>query len=392
MKLKMIGGILMILGTSIGAGMLALPVATANAGFIQSTFLLIACWIVMTIGAFLILEVSLWLPEDANLISMAKLTLGKPGQIIAWFSYLLLLYSLLCAYTSGNSDVLQGILQAIHIHIPRWFSTIAVVLLFGSIVYRGVYSVDLLNRALMTGKIIIYILLVTAISPHIRPMQLLISHSKASIATIMVIITSFGFAIIVPSLRTYFNSDVRRLRKIIFLGSLIPLIFYIIWISVVQGILPHYVLSQLAASAHTTTGLAKQLSINAKSMLVTSFINVFISICMLTSFLGVALALFDFLADGLNLKKHGTGGLIVSTITFLPPLLIILIIPSAFILALSYAGIFCVIILILLPSLMAFKGRYIDKISGDYRVFGGKYLLLTEIIVAIALIGWILLL
>jgi tyrosine-specific transport protein len=389
MNLKVIGGILMILGTSIGAGMLALPVASASAGFASSAVLLILCWLGMTIGAFLILEVILWLPEDTNLISMVKLTLGKPGQIIAWLSYLMLLYTLLCAYISGNSDVLQSILQACHLYVPRWLATILAVMLLGGVVYCGVYSVDMVNRALMTGKILIYLLLVLAIVPHIHAAQLIVHHSKVTIITVMVMITSFGYAIIVPSLRTYFKSNVRQLKKVIFIGSLIPLIFYIVWVAIVQGVLSVHVLKQLAVSAHTTTGLAKHLSTTVNSTVMGNFVHIFTSICALTSFLGVSLCLFDFLADGLQLKKHGFSGMSVSMITFVPPMLIILLFPGAFIYALSYAGIFVVIILMLFPAMMAWSGRYWKKIEiGKYRLWGGKLLLAAEILVSIGLIGW----
>ena len=43
-KSKFIGGLLLIVGTSIGGGMLALPVSTAEAGFFNSIFLL-TCFI-----------------------------------------------------------------------------------------------------------------------------------------------------------------------------------------------------------------------------------------------------------------------------------------------------------------------------------------------------------
>ena len=99
MNIKMIGGMLLIVGTSIGAGMLALPVATAELGFLGSVIVLVACWLVMTASAFLILEVSLWLPQGTNLISMAGATIGPIGQLIAWLTYILLLYSLLCLYS-----------------------------------------------------------------------------------------------------------------------------------------------------------------------------------------------------------------------------------------------------------------------------------------------------
>ncbi|ASQ45023.1 Tyrosine-specific transport protein [Legionella clemsonensis] len=102
MKSRFIGGILLIVGTSIGGGMLALPVANAATGFWQSSFFLLICWGAMTLGALFILEANLYLPPGKHMVSMAASTLGKPGLLIAWLSYLFLLYTLLSAYISGE--------------------------------------------------------------------------------------------------------------------------------------------------------------------------------------------------------------------------------------------------------------------------------------------------
>ena len=101
-KSSLIGGMLLIVGTSIGGGMLALPVAMAKNGFFSSILFLTLCWGVMTLGALLILEVNLHLPPGSNLISMARLTLGWPGQVLAWILYLFLLYTLLARNAGSN--------------------------------------------------------------------------------------------------------------------------------------------------------------------------------------------------------------------------------------------------------------------------------------------------
>ena len=74
---KLLGGILLIVGTAIGGGMLALPIATAEAGFTNSLILLFLCWFIMTVSAFLVLEVNLWLPANTNIISMSRILLGR---------------------------------------------------------------------------------------------------------------------------------------------------------------------------------------------------------------------------------------------------------------------------------------------------------------------------
>lgn len=375
----------MILGTSIGAGILALPIAAAREGFAVSSLLLIICWLAMTFGALLTLEVTLWLPEKTNLVSMAGLTLGRSGQIAAWIFYLLLLFSLLSAYVSGNSDVLQGLLALGHINFPRWVSTILVVLIFGSVIYRGIASVDVVNRILMSSKLIIYLLLVLLVTPRVNLSNLSTSFSVIQIDTILVMITSFGYAIIVPSLRTYFKSNIRQLRLVIFVGSFIPLIFYMIWIGIVHGMLSTSELNGLVNSKNAVSDLANLLSMKLHNSWITSGIRIFISICAATSFLGVGLCLCDFLADGLKLPQRGGGSLIVYGLTFGVPLLIVLLAPGIFITALGYAGIFCIGLLMLLPALMAWYGRYRKEITAPYQVFGGRLFLGIEIGLSLAL-------
>ena len=135
MNFKFIGGILLIIGTSIGGGMLALPITTAQRGFLGSVLLLFSAWLFMTAGAFLILEVNLWLPADSNLVSMAKETLGRGGALFAWVIYLLLLYCLIAAYISGGSDLLHSLLQLVKLNSPQWLDAIIFTLIFGFIVY-----------------------------------------------------------------------------------------------------------------------------------------------------------------------------------------------------------------------------------------------------------------
>ena len=125
---RMFGGVLLIMGTSIGGGMLALPIVTAQAGFVPAVLLMVGVWFFMTMGAFWLLEVNLYLPERNNLISMARATLGLPGQIVAWLSYLLLLYCLLSAYIAGGGDVTQHLLASLHVSLPYWLSAVVFIL------------------------------------------------------------------------------------------------------------------------------------------------------------------------------------------------------------------------------------------------------------------------
>ncbi|MCH8907600.1 MAG: tryptophan/tyrosine permease, partial [Candidatus Heimdallarchaeota archaeon] len=83
---------------------------------------------------------------------------------------------------------------------------------------------------------------------------------------------------------------------------------------------------------------------------ITGFYRFFSSVCILTSFLGVSLCVFDFLADGLKLKKKGRQGVGVLAATFIPPTMVVLFYPGIFISALGYAGA-AIVLLILLKNI-----------------------------------------
>jgi tyrosine-specific transport protein len=104
---------------------------------------------------------------------------------------------------------------------------------------------------------------------------------------------------------------------------------------------------------------------------------------VITSFLGVSVCLTDFLADGLRLEKKGKNNLLVYGLTFVPPLVIVLFLPNIFVQALTYAGIYCVVLLILLPAWMVWAGRYHRHIAGEYAVWGGKLLLALLIVFSV---------
>lgn len=387
MDSKILGSILLIVGTTIGAGMLALPIATAQLGFVGSLVFLFICWFTMTACAFLLLEVNLHMPANSNLVTMARNTIGPVGQIIAWISFLLLLYSLLSAYISGGSGLVQYIFAAMNIEVSAPTTAILFTVLFGMVVYLGIHVVDYVNRGLMFAKLLGYALLMILLMPFVTPSYLATGDISAltTSGALMVTVTSFGYSLIVPSLRIYLASDVKKLKKTIFIGSLIPLICYVIWDIAIIGVIPLQGPNGLLEVLHapnSTHALVANLSLVASSPSVMLLIKLFTSVCVLTSFLGVALCLTDFLADGFELEKVGFNRVIIQVATFLPPLIIVLVYPNAFIRALEYAGIYSVILLILLPAWMAYRGR--KKFRGEgFKVPGGNPLLLSLIAFAL---------
>lgn len=358
---KELGALYLILGTCIAAGLLGLPIVTASGNYLVSVAYIISAWVLMTAGAWCLLQVNLSLESGSNLITMSAQTLGKTIKAITWAVYLLLLYSLICAYLAASGDLMHVLLSQVGVNATRSISTGLATLILGAIVYYGIRSVDLVNRGLMTIKIIICVCLIFMVAPHVHLAKLSLGGYQWHGATWLVVICSFGYAIILPSIRQYLHSDRRRLQRVVLIGSCIPALLYLLWIAVIQGALPRYGANGLLAMNHvanTNSMLMQQLIALTKQPLLHSLSVVFISICSITGLLGVSICLVDFLADGLNRKKQGWNKIILLAITYLPPMLIVILKPQIFINALAYAGMCCIYVLIILPIAMYLAMKY----------------------------------
>lgn len=384
---RLIGGILLVSGTTIGAGMLALPIATGFEGFIPSLFLFIGYWLYMTFTAFLLLEANLWMAPHTNLISMARKTLGPWGAGLSWITYLFLLYSLTTAYLAGSGPIVIDFIKSFTGYtIPFWAGSIPLLLIFGFFVYKGMRSVDYVNRLLMLGLIAAYGIMVLLSTPYVEAKNLLHQDWSGLSIAISVVATSFGFHIIIPSLATYLDRNIGKLKAAILIGSAIPLAVYIIWEFIALGIIPlEGPLGLKEGYAHGSNGATLLADILHNAALAT-VARCFAFFAIVTSFLGVSISLSHFLADGFKIPRTRGGRILTFMLTFLPPLAFALLDPRAFLSALEFAGAFGVVILLgFLPALMVWSGRYRMGLSSTFKTPGGKIALLAAMLFSLAI-------
>lgn len=376
---SLIGGILLITGSCIGAGMLGLPILTGLSGFFPSLLMFFIVWLFMTTTGLLLVEVNGWFSKKVNFVSMVEHTLGKGGKALCLFIYLFLFYALLVAYISGSGSLFSTLLQnGFHLEVPSWAGSALFVFLFGVVVYLGTRQVDLWNRVLMTAKIVFFLALVLIGARSIEPS--LLTHKAPSLAifSLPILVISFGFHNMIPTLTSYVNYDLKKVRKIILGGSLFAFFIYLIWEILVLGIIPlegpHGLITTFKLDQEGAQALAAVL----KSPWITLFAEGLAFFAILTSFLAQALSLVHFLADGLKVsseKKREPLGLCL--LVLVPPLILSLIWPKLFFKALNFAGGFCAVVLFgILPALMVWIGRYRKKKSSSYTVPGGKALLI----------------
>lgn len=384
---SLFGAVLLITGCCIGAGMLGLPVISAVAGFKPSLLMFLLSWVFMTTTALLLLEVNLWFSDEVSIISMAGRTLGRVGKAAAWLCFLFLFYALGVAYIAGSGELIALFIQkASGFVVPQWVGSLVISFIFGGFVYFGTLAVDLFNRVLMAGLVLTYILLVVLGTPYVDAENLKYQNWSAAALVLPVMIISFGFHNLIPSLTTYLKGDAKRLRGAIIGGSCLALVIYLIWEWLILGLVPvngEEGFLQVMDEGSMATEILK----NAVGALwIVDAAQYFAFFAIVTSFLGNSLSFVDFLADGFKIKKDAIGKLWLCLFVIVPPFLLSLAYPRIFLIALNYAGAFGAVILFgILPALMVWAGRYRRGLGRKALVPGGKVVLFG----IIAFASWI---
>jgi len=370
---KIVGSTLIVSGTALGGGMLALPLASAGLGFYPAALLIFVNWALMTYTALLMLEIHQHAEQDATLNSLAKNLLGKPGQYLATFASFFLFYALCAAYIAGGgSQLTNKINEFMSLELTPQFGAILLTIIVATVVSIGTHSVDLVNRVLFSVKIIVLALTLSLLFPHVEAINLLEMPVQQGLllSALPVIFTSFGFHGSIPSIVRYVGVDIKTLKKVMICGASAPLVIYLLWQAATQG-----VLSQTDLMANNSlTSFITSLSSVLQQPQVSQSVSVFADLALATSFLGVSLGLFDLLSGMMNRATININGkshrVKTALVTFLPPLAFALFYPQGFITALGYAAIALVILAIFLPVAMVTKQRKAQ--ASGYRVLGGN--------------------
>ena len=375
MKNRILGSTFLIAGTTIGAGMLALPMTSASLGFWRSTGLLIGMWIYMLFSAGVMVEISQG--QGRSIAAIAEEKLGIWGKRIAALSLLGLFWALLAAYIAGGSSIL---------HQESGFSfpvlSILFTLVLGVFVLACTQAVDYANRFLFIIKIAAFLIMVVGLYPFIKAENFICSENVPFFSwytAIPIFFTSFGFHGSIPSLISYLEGDKKSVHISLIVGSIIPLIVYICWLCITIGPLG----SHLTGSEDVGAFVAKLTEITGHPFW-NILINAFTFLAITTSFLGVALSLFDYISEWFCEKESFKTRFQTSVLTFSLPLVFALFYPKGFIFVLGFAAIFLSILAIILPSFVAFREKkksfFLNKGLISVLLVGGVALIIIELL------------
>ncbi len=373
MNIKMMGSSLIIAGTALGAGMLAIPMVLAQFGLLYGTLLMVLICFGTTYAALLLLEATIKAGGGLGLNSIARKTLGKQGQLLTNGLLYALLICLLMAYILGAGDLLSKLLSNFGIEVTATASQIGFTLVAGAIVASGTGVIDKLNRALFFVMLASLFATMAFLAPSMTQENLMqvTSHDHVDlIKTSAILFTSFGFMVVIPTLVSYNHEATdKQLRNMVIVGSLIPLVCYLCWLFAVVGNLSE---EQFRSFKNVSDLMA---AFEAQSPWVGNVLSTFTGLALLTSFFGVAMALFNQNKDMFNQNTAVT-----YCISFILPLAGSLLAADKFLQVLNYAGIILVFLAVFVPLVMVHKQRFMKVADDRYRAEGGSAMMLFSLL------------
>lgn len=371
---NVISAMFLVAGTCIGGGMLALPIATGVSGFFPSIVIMLICWLAMTATALLLLEVSLWMEEGVHIITMTSRILGLPGKIVSWGLYLFICYASIVAYTAGGGGLItKGFDTFLNLSLSKEIGCLLFIVLFGSIIDLGTRMVGRINAILFSAMIFAYFALIVTGIGEVQPERLRHSYWSYSLMAIPLTLTTFSFQTMVPSLTPYLKRHAKSLRLAIIGGTTITFVAYAIWQWLILGIVPVDGPNGLAEALRIGEPPTQFLREHVVGSWVGTLAEYFAFFAIVTSFLGIALGLFDFLSDGLHIRKEGKGKLLLAALIIIPTLIFATKFERVFLVAMeSSGGIGDSILNGMIPVMMVWIGRYRRQFTGPYQMSGGK--------------------
>jgi len=318
---SVLGAIALITGSTVGAGMLALPAATAGGGFVPSSGVMTITWGFLILEALLIAEVNLTImkkqqvrgtpPAMVTLRQMAAETLGHTGGKVTSYVYMFLSYTLLLAYIAKGSELVNLLSMD---SIPATMGGPLFALAMGAFLFQSdTKSIDITNRVLTFGLLAAFGVLVTG-GASIADWSTLTHHQDWGQAwgALPVVFLSLVFHDLIPVLCNYLGGDKGRVRTAVIAGGLVPLAMFLAWDAVALSLVPG------AATVADAGGIIDPLRVLIESLGPSAglAIETFSLLAIVTSFIGTMLGFSNYL--GSEIKGWEEQGVFDTLLRLLP--------------------------------------------------------------------------
>ncbi|MFC4892277.1 amino acid permease [Pseudofrancisella aestuarii] len=376
---KQIGCIFLILGTSLGGGILAIPMLLSYFGTIPGIIIMFLVWLLMTYSTLAIAEACMHFERGISFLGLAHKTFGKFGIVLVYICSFGILYGMLTAYIAAIGQTYSNIFN-----FSVLFSQILFIILFGFFILKGTTHAEWLNRIFLSIKLIIIIFVLALLISQAKLDNLgdyELSNIKELFIVIPVLATTFSAHVIIPTIRNYVGDYPKELRRIILIASFIILAIYSLWVVAIFGNISinegdkSFKFFLEKDSMMSVSEFLNILKVNLGNGLVTKALFAFIAISVTTAFITLSLSLRDLILDKSNIEKLKpvVKNILLIGLLFGIPIVIDYCFNKIFIMALSIVGLLALIMLVACPLNMV---RILRK-SGlklKYKIMENKFI------------------
>ena len=276
-----------LIGLTIGAGVLAIPYVIAQAGFFTGIFVLIVLGLFTLLMNLYLGEITLRTKGRHQLPGYIEKYLGKKAKTLMSISLLLSIYGALTAYIIGEGQAWSAMFP-----ISPLYPMLLFFLFMGYAVWKGlafIETMELCLNCIVIGVLVLIILL----SVHAIDFSNFTGfETKNILIPYGVILFALGGAAAIPDVRVELEKNKALLKRTIILGSIIPLVLYLLFAIVVVGV------TGTQTTELATIGLGTVLGPH-----ILFLGNFFAAFAMATSFLLLALALLWVYQCDYKIKK-----------------------------------------------------------------------------------------
>lgn len=382
--------IMITAGTAIGAGMFSIPVVSSGMWFLWTVVAMLVIWFINYLCAIYLLEVNVTFERGANFETISKSLFGSVWSKLIVLGIAFLMYILIYAYYSAFASIASTSFGLGNMEGGRWISSF-LSLIFGLflalIIWLGTKWVGWISTILVVGIAISFILSMFGFSFQVEAAKLFDSGDENGYVqyiwiALPYLITSFGFFNVVPSLYKFYGDQPKLIKSGLLLGSFLSFAIALIFVVISFGNISREAFVPINEAGGNLGTLVGALQAGKTSDLVNWSLSTFSNFAIITSFLGVGLGLFDFIADTFKIADSRRGRFYTACISFLPSGIASFFFPNGFILAIGYAGLVAVVTGLVAVFFMVWVKRSTGRF-GSFKVGGGNVLLLTYLLLNI---------
>ena len=228
-----LAGISILIGTAIGAGVLGIPYVVAKSGF------LIGAIHILLIGAIILLanlylgEIVLRTKGEHQLGGYARKYLGKTGSFFMSFAIIFSVYSAIIAYLVGISGSFS------FLFFGNFNYAILIGILFGVfmsyLLWRGLKALKTFEKFGVSAIFLLFILIIIFFLKKISFANLTAINTNFLFLPFGVVLFALLSFFALPEINFVLKKDKILMKKILVFGTLITILFYVLFAFVVVG-------------------------------------------------------------------------------------------------------------------------------------------------------------